>query len=256
MTGTCHRRDLAYEATRIAALLGIAGLAVVGCSPSDAASSSLPSSSTAMPTAVAPAGIAGPVQGQALVSALRQGGLILWMRHTARDSRSGDVSDQQAGAHDCAQQSELTPEGVSQARAVGEGMRSLGLPIAAVHTARLCRTQATAQQLDVAPVTDDARLDEATTWTDRGGDSAYQQAVAAILATPPPAGRDVVDVTSLLTIPNARPAVLAELGEGEVAVFRPHPDGGPELLVRIGRDAWPALVRAASNTPVPATPTR
>jgi hypothetical protein len=245
-----------HQAKRLAALLGIAGLAIAGCSTSTTNTNPPASFSPAMPTSGASSAIVGQVQGQALVSALRQGGLILWMRHTARDSRSGDVSDQQAAAHDCTPQSELTPDGVAQARTVGEGMRSLGLPIAAVYTARLCRTEATGQQLNVAPITDDARLDEATTWTDRGGDSAYQQAVAAILATPPPAGQDVVEVTSQLTIPNAQPAVLAQLGAGEIAVFRPHPGSSPELLARIGQDAWPALAQAEANTPSAATPTR
>jgi hypothetical protein len=131
---------------------------------------------------------------------------------------------------------------MAQARAVGAGMRSLKLPIAAVYAARLCRTEATAQLLNVGSTRLDDRLDEATTWTDRGGDGASQRAVLAILSTSPPKGQDVVEVTSQLTIANPQPAFLAEMDVGEVAVFRPHPDGSSELLARIGRDAWPMLL--------------
>jgi hypothetical protein len=185
------------------------------------------------------------VTGPALVAALRQGGLILWMRHGARDDRPGDVSDQQAAAHNCAEQSQLTSAGEAQARAVGAGMRSWGLPIVAVRTARLCRTEATGRLLGIGPVTDDAGLDEVSTWTDRGGAAGYQQAVWSILSTPPPAGQNLIAVTSNLTMPNPRPAMLANLGPAEVVVFRPHPGGAPELLARVGHGAWPALDRQA-----------
>lgn len=236
------------QATRFAAILAIAGLAIVACSN--------PSTNAHPPPSVAPTAISGPLQGQALVRAFRRGGLILWMRHGTRDDHSGDVSDQQAAAHNCAQQSQLTQAGQAQAREVGAGIRALNLPIAAVHTARLCRTEATGRLLNVGQVTDDARLDEATTWTDRGGDAAYQKAVLSILSSTPLAGTDVVEVTSKLTIPHAQPPVLAQLGAGEVAVFRPNPNGSPQLLARIGHAAWPSLARQAgtgSTSPVPPT---
>jgi hypothetical protein len=44
------------------------------------------------PGKVGAAGITGPVHGPALVRALREGGLLLWMRHTERDERSGTVT--------------------------------------------------------------------------------------------------------------------------------------------------------------------
>jgi hypothetical protein len=46
--------------------------------------------------------ITGPLQDAALVQALRTGGLVLWMRHTERDDRSGTVTPEQAANHDCA----------------------------------------------------------------------------------------------------------------------------------------------------------
>jgi len=195
------------------------------------------------PRHIAADAIVGPVRGRALLRALRRGGLILWMRHGARDERSGLVSDAQAAAHDCAKQSRLTAKGEAQARAVGAGMRALKLPIAAVYAARLCRTEATARLLDVGPVKVDARLDEASTWRDRGGDAAYETAVLDLLSMPPPAGQNVAMVSSKLTVHHPHPAVLAELGTAEVAVFRPRPGNMPQLLARIGPRAWTKLVQ-------------
>lgn len=196
---------------------------------------------------IAPTALTGTVTGPALVKQLRDGGLILWMRHGTRDNRPGDVTDAQAKAHDCPQQSELTAEGEAQARAVGEGIRALKLPIAVAYAARLCRTETTAHLLNVAPVSPDDRLDEPSTWTNRGGDAADQKAVLELLNTPIQPGKDVVVVASKLTIPNPHPAVLAALGPAEVAIFRPNPHGDPQLIAQIGYKAWATLAREANN---------
>jgi hypothetical protein len=176
------------------------------------------------------------------------------MRHTERDDRSGTVTPQQAASHDCAAQSELTAAGRQHAAAIGAALRGLHLPIAAVRTARLCRTQTTGQLLSLAPITDDDRLDASSTWVSRGGAAAEQHATLQVLAEQPPPGKDVMLISSALDIPQAQPAVLGDLGPGETAVFRPGPAGKATLLARIGESAWPTLLQAATTTP--STPTR
>lgn len=193
--------------------------------------------------------ITGPVQGVALVQTLREGGLLLWMRHTERDNRPGTVTPEQAASHNCAAQSELTPTGRQHAEQIGAAIRALHLPIAAVHTGRLCRTQTTGQLLNIAPVTDDDRLDASSTWVNRGGAPAEQRATVQVLLKPPPAGTDIVLVSSALDIPHPQPAVLHDLGPGETAVFRPGPAVKATLLTRIGESAWPALLQAATTIP-------
>jgi hypothetical protein len=117
------------------------------------------------------------------------------MRHTERDNRSGTVTPEQAASHDCAAQSALTPSGRQHAQQIGAAIGALQLPIAAVHTARLCRTEETGQLLNVAPVTDDDRLDASSTWINRGGAPAEQRATLQVLSEPPPAGTDIVLVS-------------------------------------------------------------
>jgi hypothetical protein len=229
------------------------GLSACGGGPSGAPpSTSAPPSAT--PSTIGAAEIVGPVQGAALVRALREGGLLLWVRHTERDDRSGTVSPEQAASHDCAAQSVLTATGRQHAERIGAAMRALNLPIAAVHTARLCRTETTGRLLNVAPVTDDDRLDASSTWVNRGGAAAEQRATLQVLSEQPPAGKDVVLVSSALDIPQPRPAVLRDLGPGETAVFRPGAAGSATLLARIGESAWPTLLQAVATAP--ATPTR
>jgi hypothetical protein len=182
---------------------------------------------------------------------MRQGGLLLWVRHTDRDNRSGTVPPEQAANHDCAAQSELTPTGRVQAQQIGTAIRALQLPIEAVRTARLCRTEDVGRLLHLGLVTDDPRLDASSTWTNRGGAPAEQAATLQVLDQAPAPGTNLVLVSSMLDIPNAQPAVLAHLGSGETAVFRPGPNGGT-LLARIGASAWSQLPPTAATT----TPTR
>jgi hypothetical protein len=224
------------------------------CGGGPATASHAPSSIRAQPTTIGPTEITGPVQGAALVQSLRQGGLLLWMRHTERDTRSGTVTAEQAASHDCAAQSMLTAIGRQHAEQIGTALRGLQLPIAAVRTGRLCRTEETGRLLNIAPVTDDGRLDASSTWVNRGGAAAEQRATLQVLSEPPPSGKDVILVSSALDIPHAQPAVLHDLSPGETAVFRPGPPGQASLLARIGESAWPTLIQA--TTPTPSTATR
>jgi hypothetical protein len=205
------------------------------------------------PTTISAAEITGPVQGVALVRALREGGLLLWMRHTERDNRSATVTPEQVASHDCAAQSVLTATGRQHAEQIGAAMRALHLPIAVVRTARLCRTEITGQLLNIAPVTDDDRLDASSTWVNRGGATAEQRATLQVLSEEPPTGQDSVLISSALDIPHPQPAVLHDLGPGETAVFRPGPDGKATLLARIGESAWPVLLQAVITIPPTST---
>jgi hypothetical protein len=237
-------------------LLVTVGLVLGACA---GGSSGVSQPAPALPSApapgkIGPGEITGPLQGAALVRALRGGGLLLWMRHTERDDRSGTVTPLQAASHDCAAQSALTATGREHATQIGAALRGLDLPIAAVRTARLCRTEDTGRLLAIAAVTDDDRLDASSTWADRGGSAAEQQATLGVLAEQPPPGTDVVLVSSALDIPQAQPAVLGALGPGETAVFGPGPAGKATLLARIGESAWPTLLQAA--TTIPSTPSR
>jgi hypothetical protein len=236
-----------------AGVLVMISLVLSACGGGSPTTSQTPSGITAPPTTIGPTEITGPVQGAALVQALRGGGLLLWMRHTERDTRSGTVTPEQAAHHDCAAQSMLTATGRQHVEHIGAALRALQLPIATVRTGRLCRTEQTGQLLNIAPVTDDDRLDASSTWVNRGGAAAEQRATLQVLSEPPPAGKDVVLISSALDIPHAQPAVLHDLGPGETAVFRPGPGGQATLLARIGESAWPTLLQTTTTTPSTST---
>ena len=70
------------------------------------------------------------LEGDALLKALRAGGLTLYFRHTATDFSQNDTRMTTYEA--CDTQRNLSDEGRKQARAIGESIRALELPVGEV----------------------------------------------------------------------------------------------------------------------------
>ena len=83
-----------------------------------------------------------PLWGPELLAALRAGGYILYFRHA--DTDHGQNDDRMTSVEDCTTQRNLTNRGRDHARAIGEVIRTLGIPIGAVLASPLCRTVETA----------------------------------------------------------------------------------------------------------------
>jgi hypothetical protein len=77
-----------------------------------------------------------PLQGDALVQALRGGGYVILMRHAATEAKlDADTVD----LADCSTQRNLSPEGRDAARAIGGRVSALGIPIGGVQASPYCR---------------------------------------------------------------------------------------------------------------------
>lgn len=74
---------------------------------------------------------------------LREGGLVLLIRHAATVAGLGDPPGFRLD--DCATQRNLSEEGRAQARRLGERLRAEGVPIARVYTSPWCRCRETAR---------------------------------------------------------------------------------------------------------------
>jgi hypothetical protein len=83
------------------------------------------------------------VAGPSLLAALKEGGLVLYFRHTSTDFGQND--DQMSGYADCARQRNLTDSGREEARQIGAAIRRLGIPVGEVRASPFCRTRETAQ---------------------------------------------------------------------------------------------------------------
>lgn len=177
---------------------------------------------------------------EALIEALRAGGYNLYFRHTATDwSRHDQVRD--AGdwkSCDPARMRQLSVDGERSARAIGEGIRALRIPVGKVLSSPYCRTRQTALLMDLGPVettTDVMNLRVAEYF---GGRDAIIAAARTRLATAPAMGTNTVIVAHGNV---AREATPVYPGEGEGVVFQPDGRGGFGYVGRLAPSDWARL---------------
>jgi len=165
--------------------------------------------------------------GPALVAALRQGGHVIFFRHTATDFSRNDAG--MASYTDCANQRLLSPAGQAQAREIGEQVRRLKLPVGEVLASPYCRTMDTATQM--------FRRANPRTELREQQDSDYP-GLKALLVAPVPAG------TNRWLVGHGTPfraiAGAPHLAEGEAVVLRP---GGTRWteVARVAPGEWAGL---------------
>ncbi len=153
--------------------------------------------------------------GADLLTALRQGGFVLYFRHARTDFSQDDTDLRDVS--NCTTQRNLSSEGRAQARLIGQSIATLAIPIGEILSSELCRTRETAE-LAFARATPMPKL---TSFGTAGSEAEEQQRVAVLrrlLATPPRPGTNTVLVGHLF---NIQAAAGISLAEGQAAVFRP-----------------------------------
>lgn len=188
-------------------------------------------------------GLACPVraqtlQGEALVKALRQGGLVILMRHASSPREAPDK--QKANADNVRIERQLDEGGRASAIAMGKALRDLKIPIAKVLASPTYRALETVRY---------AQLGEPQTYPELGdggqsmkagteAQAAWLQAKVAQQFTP---GGNTFMVTHLPNISGAFPQFASGLADGEALVFGPNGNGGSTLLARIKIEDWPTM---------------
>jgi phosphohistidine phosphatase SixA len=183
-------------------------------------------------------GLAGPPARAepGLLAALREGGLVIFLRH----AETGEPFPDHVGAvlGDCATQRNLNDRGVAQAVAIGEAVRRLGVPVGEVLASPFCRSMETA-----ALAFGQARPEMALSLPrhlDAAAHAAMGAALLALVAAHPPApGTNLVLVGHsyhLIAAGGPRPEP-----QGAAAVLRPRPGGGFTTLAMLPPGGWEAL---------------
>jgi hypothetical protein len=159
-----------------------------------------------VPPALAQAG-ATSLGGRELLTALRGGGFILYFRHADTDHRQTDART--GDVEDCQSQRNLTDQGREDARAVGQAIRALAIPIGPVLASPMCRTVETATL------------------------------AFGLLSNVPPPGANTVIVGHAFPFFGLVGGPF--LDEGQAAVVRP--DGAAfQVVARVGLREWRALL--------------
>ncbi len=180
-----------------------------------------------------------PLSGARLVEALRDGGYVIVVRHTA--TTEGGVDDP-TKLEDCASQRNLSDEGRQQAIELGDAVEELEVPLGQVLASPYCRT------LDTATLAfgDGVEKEEALLPLPGLGAPGQEEALAAakaLVGEEPQEGENTVLVSHISTI---EPATGATPDEGGSTVFRPDGDGGFTLVAEVSPGGWQRLLEQGS----------
>ena len=168
----------------------------------------------------------GPLTGDALVEALQDGGLVLYLRHAITDADAPDGLP----TDPCSRQRGLTEEGRRQARDIGAALRTMRVEVDRVLASPYCRTVDTAQLAFGRVERSQVLLPDP-----RGADA--EERLLELLSTEPDDGNTVL----VGHVTNLRLAVDATPEEGGAVVLRPDGDGRFLLVAEIAPGAWARL---------------
>jgi len=180
------------------------------------------------------------LSGQALVAALRAGGLNVYFRHVATVwSQSDDLREQDDWLScDPARMRQLSDAGRADAIAIGDAMRKLGIPVTQVLASPYCRTRETAGLMGIGAVSRSTEVMNLRAAEFFGGRAAIATSARRLLASKPHSGGNRVIVAHGNVAREATPYYPAE---GEGLVFKPDGDGNFSLVGRIEAQQWVKL---------------
>jgi phosphohistidine phosphatase SixA len=177
--------------------------------------------------------------GPALVQHLQQGGYVLLMRHAHAPAEAPDRAAADPANRKLERQ--LDDTGRNAARAMGDAIHKLRIPIGTVFSSPTYRALETVRLAGLARARTFEELGD-------GGQNMRMDAVAGEaawlrnqIAQMPKAASNTVIVTQMPNIQSAFPQYAAHLSDGEALVFRPDGHGGAELAGDIKMDDWPGL---------------
>lgn len=174
-----------------------------------------------------------------LLSQLRKGGYVLYIRHGITDNSRPDRVPS-VDLNDCSTQRLLSDEGRALMKQVGKSIRDARLPLGEILVSPMCRTKESAQLAFGEHFTLDESLMYSANMTSIEKKPRLD-ALKKLLAAPVPAGRNRV---LLAHAPN-----LADLigffvkPEGTVVVFAPRGDAGYDYIASIHPSMWGKLLK-------------
>jgi hypothetical protein len=175
------------------------------------------------------------LSGAAVVTALRQGGYVLLMRHA-----SSPPAPPAAGSTEPDNTKlERQLDGTGRRSAMGGAIKTLSIPIGEVWSSLTYRA------LEVRL----ASLPNPTTAVELGDGGQSMQAISkgqtvwlqAKVAERPRAGTNTIIVTQFPNIAEAFGQEASGLAEGEALIIRPDGAGADEIVGRVKIEEWPAL---------------
>lgn len=162
------------------------------------------------------------------VEALREGGYVIFFRHVLADDGT-DMTP--VNLDDCTTQRNIRETGLRDARTIGNAFRMLAIPVGSVYTSEICRARETA---GLAFGRIDAEVPALNLCCIDGlplSGEARNQFIERAVALVPPHGTNTVIVAHGV-------GIVADLGQGEAAIYKPDGIGGAVRVARVLPDEW------------------
>jgi phosphohistidine phosphatase SixA len=175
--------------------------------------------------------------GTALVDALRQGGYVLVMRHASSPFAAPDKST--ANPDNPKLERQLDATGRSTARAMGEAIRQLRIPVGDVFSSPTYRALEAVRIAALGQPKTYTELDEGAQGMQSGADPQKSAWLRAKAAERPRARTNTFIVTHTPNIVDAFGQDAGRIAAGEALVFHPDGKGGTDLVARIKIEEWP-----------------
>ena len=169
----------------------------------------------------------------AWVAALRDGGHVIVVRHGATHADQADTNP--LDPKDTVHQRQLNDTGRAAAKAMGDALRTLKIPVGKVQTSQFQRAVETGTLLGFGEVSSTADLTEGGLVVSPNENNRRMAALRALAAASPPAGTNIIDAFG---------KDWFDIREGEASIFRPDGKGGFTLVARVQIAEWGRLAQA------------
>jgi broad specificity phosphatase PhoE len=172
---------------------------------------------------------------------LRTGGFVVVVRHGATFSDQADTDP--LNFDNIAAQRNLNEKGKALAKAFGDAIRQVGIPVGKVYTSKYNRAYETAVIAGFKDIEKTADLTEGGLVVSPNENNRRVEAFRKMLGTSPKPGTNTILITHKPNIVDSLGKDWFDVSEGEASVFRPE-NGSYALIARIQMDAWPGIALA------------
>jgi len=177
-----------------------------------------------------------------LVQSLRTGGYNIVVRHGATFSNQADVDP--FNFDNVAKQRNLNDKGKELAKAFGDSILRLGLPIGEVYTSKFNRAYETAVLAGFKDIERTVDLTEGGLVVTPDENNRRAGAFRTMLARAPESGKNNFFITHKPNIVDALGKDWLDVKEGETSIFKPV-GGKYQLVARVQMTDWPMITAEA-----------
>jgi len=178
-----------------------------------------------------------------LVQSLRTGGYNIVVRHGATFSNQADMDP--FNVDNIAKQRNLNEKGKELAKAFGDSIRRLGLPVGEVYTSKFNRAYETAVLAGFKDIERTVDLTEGGLVVTPDENNRRAEAFRTMLARAPESGKNNFFITHKPNIVDALGKDWFDVKEGEASIFKPV-GGKYQLVARVQMADWPMITANAN----------